>query len=81
MARVNHQTRFTDKAVKAGLRNAAFHHVDSFNYALEELLPKAVCNMPMITVTTKEVEARENQVQNQLFQQRASLWFEDVKLK
>jgi len=59
-SRVNHETRFTDKIVKSGLRNAAFHHIDSFNYALEELLPQAIQNMPMITVTTKEVEAREN---------------------
>ena len=37
---VNEEVRFTEKIVKEGLRNAASHHIESFNYALEDCLPR-----------------------------------------
>lgn len=44
---INHEVRFTEKIVKEGLRNVASHHVDSFNYAMNDCLPKI--NQYMLT--------------------------------
>ena len=37
---INHEARFTEKIVRSGLRNVASHHVESFNYAMEQCLPR-----------------------------------------
>lgn len=37
---VNDKVRFTEKVIKTGLKNAASHHVESFNYAMEVCLPR-----------------------------------------
>lgn len=39
---VNEKVRFTDKVIKQGMRNAAQHHIDSFDYAMEVVLPRVV---------------------------------------
>jgi hypothetical protein len=55
---VNDEVRFTDKVIKTSLRNAATHHVESFNYAINKLLPKVCENMPGVDITMKECVGR-----------------------
>lgn len=37
---VNEEVRFTQTVVKRGLRNCASHHIESFDYTIQKLLPR-----------------------------------------
>lgn len=37
---INEKVRFTEKVIKDGLKNASQHHVESFNYAMDVVLPR-----------------------------------------
>ena len=42
---VNDKVRFTDKTISQDLRNAAQHHIESFNYGIETCLPRICQNI------------------------------------
>ena len=48
---VNDVARFTEKEIKLGMKNAASHHVESFNYALKVCLPRICEYMLRVELT------------------------------
>lgn len=42
---MNDKVRFTEKTIKTALRNAALHHIESFNYAADVVLPRICQNL------------------------------------
>ena len=76
---LNEQVRFTNKVVKDGLRNAASHHIDSFNYALTTCLPRICKYMPSVEVSKNTLTRQEEKTQ--LPFKKFSIWFESFELK
>ena len=58
-SKVNDKVRFTEKVISTGLRNAAIHHIESFNYAMETCLPR-ICQNLMPTEITPPPETEKS---------------------
>jgi len=76
---LNEKVRFTNKLVKDGLRNAASHHIDSFNYALTTCLPR-ICKYMLPVEVSKETLYKVDEDTLLPFK-KFSMWFESFELK
>ena len=82
------EVRFTEKMVKESLKNAASHHIESFDFGLKTLLPRICKNMSNVEVTMKDClgkvmgpdGAKDVKITKTPFQERVHLWFESFEL-
>ena len=74
---LNEELKLTNMVVKDGLRNAASHHVESFNYSMEKCLPRI--NQYMLTAEVAKPDKPTGDVVYPF--KKMNIWFEDFELK
>jgi len=76
---VNQTTRFRDNVVKQGLRNAAAHHIESFNFAFDTCLDRICANLLPVQVNSHDPAIEALKVP--LTFKKLVLYFQKVELK
>lgn len=55
-ADVDDKRRFTEKSIKEGLRQASKHHIESFDYAMKDCLPRICQNLLATEISSAVLE-------------------------
>ena len=87
---VNDHVRFTEKTLSESLRQAARHHIESFDFAVQECLPRICNNLLATEISAAQLEqsaASSAQRQGgsgvvpQYPFRKMTIWFENLTLK
>ena len=77
---LNEHVRFRENVVRDGLRNVASHHVESFNYAMTQCLPRI--NQYLLTAEVAQPPKKADKSQEVQYPfNKMLIWFEDLELK
>jgi DNA-directed RNA polymerase I subunit RPA2 len=75
---LNEQIRFTQKVVSTGLRNVSKHHVESFDYAFQKVLPR-ICKYMLPVEVTQPTLLKEGESPFPF--KKYLMWFENFELR
>eukprot|EP00347_Sterkiella_histriomuscorum_P020025 403339388 len=82
--KVNDRVRFTEKTLSVQLKNAAKHHIESFEYAIEQCLPRICQNLLAAELSAPtEAEIARNPSANKIQYpfKKMLIWFENFQLR